>query len=70
MNFTRVRIRESGQVIDMVPDVARAMILGGTAVEVKSSQPESMAVSTATAERAVTPAQDGPVRKPSFSRKH
>lgn len=34
MNLIRVRVRESGQVLDMVPDVARAMIAGGTAVSV------------------------------------
>lgn len=34
MNLIRVRIKESGQVLDMVPDVAQAMIHGGTAVSV------------------------------------
>lgn len=65
MKMTRVRIRATGQVTDMLPDVARAMILGGTAEEVKS---ESMAVSPQ-AERAVAPAQSGPTKKPMFSRK-
>jgi hypothetical protein len=66
----KIRIRETGQVTDMVPDVARAMINGGTAVEVcdtKAAKPETMAVAP-TAERAVAPAQS-PTRKPLFSRK-
>lgn len=45
MNHIRVRIKESGQVLDMVPDVARAMIAGGSAVSVGQvatpKQPES-----------------------------
>jgi hypothetical protein len=53
MGFITIRIRETGQVTEMVPDVARAMILGGTADEV-----ESMAVAQS-AERAVAPAQAG-----------
>ena len=50
----KVRVRETGQVLDMVPAVARAMILGGTAEEVKP-QPETMAM--AGGETAVAPAQ-------------
>lgn len=65
MNHIRVRIRASGQVLDMVPAVATAMILGGTAEEVKAP-PETMAVAPI-AERAVTPAQS-PAHKPAFSR--
>jgi hypothetical protein len=73
MRMIKIRIRETGQVTDMVPDVARAMINGGTAEEVISGQGsgasknESMAVAP-TAERAVAPAQS-PSRKPLFSRK-
>ena len=59
--FKLIRIKETGQVTEMVPDVARAMILGGTAEEVKTT--ESMAVEPA-AERAVAPAQAGPTKKP------
>jgi hypothetical protein len=65
MGFITIRIKETGQVTEMVPDVARAMICGGTAVEVK---PESMAVDPV-AERAVLPAQDGPSKKSGFGRK-
>jgi hypothetical protein len=62
MPMIRVRIKASRQVLDMVPNVARAMILGGTAEEVKSSsQPETMSVAT-TSERAVAPAQS-PAKK-------
>ena len=34
---TRIRIKSSGQVIDAIPAVARAMLNGGTAELVKSS---------------------------------
>jgi len=67
MQMMRVRIKETGQVTDMVPAVARAMILGGTAEEVKSNAVESMAVAAA-GERAVAPAQE-PQKKSRFSRK-
>lgn len=64
MQMIRVRIRASGQVLDMVPIVARRMIAGGTAEEVPT---ESMAVSPRL-ERAVAPAQSGPSKKTMFSR--
>jgi hypothetical protein len=67
MKMLKVRIRASGQVLDMVPAVALRMIAGGTAEEVTSSQPESMAVAPI-AERAVAPAQSSS-RKPLLSRK-
>lgn len=73
MQMTRVRIRATRQVLEMVPDVARAMINGGTAELVTApatkakSQPETMAVA-AVAERAVAPAQK-PASKTGFSRK-
>ena len=60
MKFTIIRIKATGQVTEMVPDVARAMILGGTAEEVKTT--ESMAVGNQ-GERAVAPAQSGPFKK-------
>ena len=47
----RVRIKATGQVLDMVPATAERMIVGGTATRV-----ENMAVAPA-AERAVAPAQ-------------
>jgi hypothetical protein len=59
MQLTRVRVRASGQVVDMVPSVATAMILGGTAEQLDSdgnvvARTESMTV-PAGVERAVTP---------------
>ena len=68
MQMIKVRIRATGQVTDMVPNVARRMIAGGTAEEVKKVPvAESMAVSPV-AERAVAPAQAGPSKKKLFSR--
>jgi hypothetical protein len=73
--MVRVRVKETGQVLDMVPDVARAMILGGTAEEVKpvtekkvslDTRPESMAVATVT-EHAVDHAQAKPATKSAAS---
>jgi hypothetical protein len=61
----RVRIKASGQVLEMAPHPARAMILGGTAEEVKS---ESMAVAPAV-ECAVAPAQAEPAKKSLLSRR-
>jgi len=67
--FATVRIRSTGQVTEMAPHPARAMIASGIAVEVEeSSQPESMAVAPF-AEQAVAPAQSGPTRKPLFGKK-
>jgi hypothetical protein len=63
MQMIKVRIRATGQVLEMVPNVAQRMIAGGTAVAVT----ESMAVAPA-AERAVAPAQAGPVKKQFLSR--
>lgn len=40
----RVRIKATGQVQDMIPQVARAMIAGGTAEEVKDEQIETAAL--------------------------
>jgi hypothetical protein len=65
MKMIRVRIKSTGQVLDMAPVPARAMIQGGTAEELKS---ESMAVAPI-AERAVSPAQAGASRKPGFLRR-
>ena len=64
----RIRIKATGQVTEMIPSVARAMILGGTAEEVKSKPIESMAV-TSSVERAVAPAQAGPAKKKLFPRR-
>ena len=68
MNHIRVRIKESGQVLDMVPDVARAMLAGGTAERADLGSIESQAVEPRS-ERAVAPAQAGPQKKSNFSRK-
>jgi hypothetical protein len=72
MKMTKIRIRATGQVTDMVPDVARAMINGGMAVEVKENevkpaQPETMAVAPI-AGRAVAP-QQSPAKKPLFGKR-
>ena len=67
MQMTKVRIRATGQVIDMVPDVARAMINGGTAEELKNPVVESQAV-TGGAERAVAAAHTSE-RKPARARR-
>jgi hypothetical protein len=62
--YKRIRIKATGQVLDMVPHVADRMIAGGTAELVISENKaiESQAVAPR-AERAVTPAQAGPGRK-------
>lgn len=52
-----VRIKATGQVIDMMPSAAYPMLAGGTA-----EQPESMTVEPA-AEHAVAAAQAGPKKK-------
>lgn len=52
--YITVRIKATGQVTELVPDVARAMILGGTAEELKPV--ETQMVKPA-AEHAVAPAQ-------------
>lgn len=67
MKMIRIRIKHTGQVTEMVPDVAKRMIAGGTAEEVKASAVETMAVAPV-AEHAVAPAQK-PTMKPAFSRK-
>lgn len=61
MQCIRVRIKETGQVQDMIPAVATAMILGGTADRV-DTQTESMTLAPA-AETAVAPAQAGPRKR-------
>lgn len=72
MKMIRIRIKATGQVTEMVPNVARSMILGGTAEEVKSSSVESKPVESmavaAVAERAVAPAQQV-AKKPLFGRR-
>jgi hypothetical protein len=68
MQMIRVRIRATRQVLEMVPDVAKRMIAGGTAEEVKSrSQPDTMSVA-ATSERAVAAAQS-PAKKSMFGKR-
>lgn len=56
-----VRIRATGQVLEMVPDVAIAMINGGTATRVETT-------SGVAPEKAVTPAQS-PQSRPMPSRR-
>jgi hypothetical protein len=60
-----VRIRETGQVLDMVPGPAREMLASGYAED--PSRPECAAVEPR-AEKAVTPAQAGPTKKSMFRR--
>lgn len=60
--YKKVRIKATGQVVDMVPSVANRMIAGGTAELVESKTIESQAVAPR-AERTVAPAQAGPARK-------
>jgi hypothetical protein len=65
--YKLIRIKSTGQVTEMVPDVARAMLSSGMADEVTPRPIESMAVAPA-AERAVAPAQAGPAKKKLFNR--
>jgi len=76
MRMIKIRIRATGQVTDMVPAVARAMINGGTAEEVKpaiklprelvdDAGPIGKAAAAGIESMAVGP----PSRKPMFSRK-
>ena len=54
MQMIKVRIKATGQVQDMIPNVARAMIAGGTA-ELVEETTESAAIEPG--ERAVAPGQ-------------
>lgn len=58
-----VKIRETGQVLDMVPDVASAMLASKYAVQPESAMAEPIA------ERADAPAQAGASKKPFFARR-
>lgn len=62
MQMTRVQIKATGQVLDMIPSVAKRMIAGGTAEEYKPKAIESQVVAPR-AERAVATAQAGPTKK-------
>lgn len=63
MQMVKIRIKETRQITDMVPDIAMRMIAGGTAELVNDpNQIESTAVAPR-AERAVAPAQAGPAKK-------
>ena len=56
MQMIRIRIKETGQITDMIPAVARAMILGGTAEDLsRPGKVETMA-GAGGVERAVTSA--------------
>lgn len=68
MKMIRVRIRATGQVLEMVPSVAQRMIAGKTAEEVSNEPMESMAVAHQ-AERAVSAAQAGPAKKTAASKR-
>lgn len=68
--WTRIRVKASGQVIDMAPGVARAMVEGGSADLVEEKKPETAAlnrkVNTAALPSAQprTPVQRAQVRVP------
>jgi hypothetical protein len=59
MGYIKIRIRSTGQVTEMVPDVARKMISSGMADDLSGAEPAAgVATMTTTAERqAVAPAQ-------------
>jgi hypothetical protein len=66
MNLVTLRIRASGQVGEFLPDVARALLSGGIAEEVRPAaarprEPESAMVRPAT-ERAIS--QTAPAARP------
>ena len=63
-----VRIKESGQVIDMVPAVARELLNSGFAeqpefVKARAQQRPESAMVAPRGERAVAPAQAGPTKR-------
>ena len=61
-NWVKVRIRETGQVLDMEPNAARAMLNSGRGELVQAAAVETAAVTPA-AERAIAPAQEKKPRK-------
>lgn len=64
MQMVRVRVKATGQVLDMIPDVARRMIAGGTAEAIANSGTPIESMTLAQAQTAVAPQQTGPRRKP------
>ncbi len=67
MNWIKVRIKATGQVLDMLPSAARAMIAGGTAELVGDSnssqaQPQTAAIEPRN-ERAIAPKASARPRK-------
>jgi hypothetical protein len=75
MQMTKIRIRSTGQVTEMIPNVARAMIASGAGELVDSSaKPETASADTSNIETASldrktlttdAPAQEKQKRKPS-----
>lgn len=63
MEMIRVRVKHTGQVVDMVPDVARRMIAGGTAERVSATGAPIESMTLGEARTAVAPQQSGPRRK-------
>lgn len=61
-NFIRVRIKATGQIVDLVPAVARARISGGTAESLEENKAETTALEPR-AETAVTAEHKPPRRK-------
>ena len=62
MPYMRVRIKATGQVIEVIPSVGRAMVAGGTAEEVRD-EPAAETAALDPGEKAVTSAQKPPKRK-------
>ena len=75
MQMTKIRIRSTGQVLDMIPNVARAMIANGagelvdTSAKVETASVDQSKVETASLDRKAqttdAPAQEKQKRKPS-----
>jgi hypothetical protein len=60
--LVRVRIKASGQIVELIPNVAQAMLMGQTAVRVDENGEEISSAETAmldpTREKSVSPAQN------------
>ncbi len=61
--MTMVRILATGQILEMVPSAARAMINGGTAELVTPDKGTETTTAVPRSEKAVGPGQNPPKRK-------
>jgi hypothetical protein len=66
--YVKIRIRSTGQVTDMVPDVARAMLSSGMAERVAETSAPETAMLAQPSRQAVASAQT-PDAKPFFQRR-